>query len=128
MRDRIGAPLQLDDRGAKLGFDLAGRIYLLPYVLEFEFALIEQTRLFAKARFKILGAPAENFGFLALRGEVLLEFGDAPPKIFNLAAFILQFLGGGLELDPLSIAAILDGFQLVAGPFKTLLQSLNLGL
>jgi hypothetical protein len=67
-------------------------------------------------------------GFLALRGEVLLELGDAPPEIFDLAAFILQFLGGSLQLDPLGITAILDGFQLVASPIKTLLQGINLRL
>ncbi len=67
-------------------------------------------------------------GFLALRSEVLLELGDAPPEIFDLAAFILQFLGGSLQLDPLGITAIFDCFQLVASSFKMLLEGLNLRL
>ena len=97
-------------------------------MLELEFALVEQPRLLAEAGFKILRAAAEDFRFLGLRHQLLLEFGDAAAEVLDPAALFRQFLRRGLQFDPLGIPAILDRLQFVAGSVQPLFQRLDLGL
>ena len=95
---RTGAAVELGDGGAQVVFGLArGHFDFAAHLIELEFALVEQPRLFAEAVFQILGAAAENFGFRGLRHQLLFEFGDAAAEILDPAALFGQFLGGGLS-------------------------------
>ena len=63
-------------------------------------------RLFAEAHFQVGGTAAEDLGLGGLRHQRLFEFGDPATEIFDLSALFRQFMGGGLELDALGVAAV----------------------
>ena len=92
--------------GAQIGFGLARGCDLVAQLVELEFAFGEQPRLLAEPAFQLLDAAAENFGFGGLRHQLLFELGDAAAEILDLAALFGEFLGRGLELDPLGVAAV----------------------
>ncbi len=100
----------------------------LAQVLEFEFTLVKQPRLFSETGFEILRAAAEDFRFLSLRHQLLLKVADATGKIFNSATLLRKFLRCGFQFYALGIPSVLDGLQLMAGSIQPFFQGIDLSL
>ena len=76
----------------------------------------------------LAGAAAEHVGFRRLRGQALLELGHAARQALDLAAFLIQFLGGGAQLDALGLAAVFHRLDFFAGRRQPLFERLDLRL
>src|SRR6185312_12540755 len=125
---RRRASFERDDRGAQFAFDGARHGQLVAQVLDLDLALRQQLRLLLERALHLAGAAPEHVGFRRLRGQALLELGHAARQALDLAAFLIQFLGGGAQLDALSLAAVFHRLDLFAGRRQPLFECLYLRL
>ena len=125
---RVGAILDFDDGGSQVAFGLARGFNFLAQVPELEFTLVKQPRLLSEAGFEILRAAAEDFRLLGLRHQLLLKVADAPGRILDPAALLQKPLRRRFQFYALSIPAVLDGLQLMAGSIQPFFQGIDLSL
>ena len=104
-----------------------GGLFRLAQLIVLIVALGQKLALGGKARFQVVDAVAEHFGFLDLDDQLAIEIGDPLAQVLDPAARLGEFARRGFGLAALLFEPRLRGGEFLFGVADAVLQRVDLG-